>query len=79
MIANKKSIEEIRKFLGVDSLGYLSIEGLKRAIGQPICSGCLDEGYPTKGAKKAAENAARTGKISCNGCAGSKGDSCGCG
>jgi amidophosphoribosyltransferase len=54
LIANKKSIEEIAKYLGVESLGYLSIDGLKRAIDLPVCTGCLDEGYPTEYAKKLA-------------------------
>lgn len=54
LIANNKSIEEIRDFLNVESLGYLSIEGLKEAIGQPVCTGCLDEDYPTEYAKKLA-------------------------
>lgn len=45
LIANKKSVEEIRKFLGADSLGYLSIDGLKKAVGVPICSACLDGKY----------------------------------
>jgi amidophosphoribosyltransferase len=31
LIANKLSLEEIRKSIGADSLGYISIEGLKRA------------------------------------------------
>jgi amidophosphoribosyltransferase len=54
LIANKKSIEEIGEYLGVASLGYLSIEGLKKAIDLPVCTGCLDEGYPTEYAKKLA-------------------------
>jgi amidophosphoribosyltransferase len=48
LIAHNKTIEEIRKYLGVDSLGYLSIDGLKRAINLPLCTGCLNEEYPTK-------------------------------
>jgi amidophosphoribosyltransferase len=60
LIAHKKSIEEIRNYLGVESLGYISIEGLKKAIGQPICTGCLNEDYPTKGAKDAAQKVALT-------------------
>jgi amidophosphoribosyltransferase len=55
LIANKKSIEEIQKYLGVESLGYLSIDGLKKAIGIPVCTGCLNEEYPTEYAKKLAK------------------------
>lgn len=57
LIANKKTVEETRKFLGADSLGYLSIERLKKAIGLPLCTGCLDECYPTAYAKKLAAEA----------------------
>ena len=35
LIANKLSVEEIRRKIGVDSLHYLSIEGLVRATGLP--------------------------------------------
>ncbi len=55
LIASNKSIEEVRKFIGAESLGYLSVDGLKKAIGLPICSGCIDGGYPTEYAKKLAE------------------------
>lgn len=54
LVANKKSVDEIKKFLGADSLGYLSIEGLKEAIGLPICTGCLDGEYITQYARKLA-------------------------
>ena len=33
LIASKKSVEEIRKHIGATSLGYLSLNGLTRAIG----------------------------------------------
>lgn len=55
LIANKRTVEKIREFLGADSLGYLSIEGLKAAIGLPLCTGCLNEDYPTEMAKKLAK------------------------
>lgn len=54
LIAANKSVEEIRVALGADSLGYLSIDGLKKAINLPICTGCIDEDYPTPTAKKLA-------------------------
>jgi amidophosphoribosyltransferase len=38
LIANKKSIDEIGKELGADSLAYLSLGGLKKAIGLDICT-----------------------------------------
>lgn len=55
LAAHTKSIPEIGKMIGADSIGYLSMEGLRKAIGIPICTGCLDEGYPTPYAKKLAD------------------------
>ncbi len=49
LIANKKSVEEIRKFIGADSLGYLSLEGLIEAVGLPkenFCLACFTGNYP---------------------------------
>ena len=47
LIANRKSVEEIGKYLGADSLAYLSIGGLSKAIGLGLCTGCLNEDYHT--------------------------------
>ncbi len=50
LIAVGKTCEEIRDEIGVDSLGYLSLEKLIEAIGTPkedLCTGCLTEEYPT--------------------------------
>jgi amidophosphoribosyltransferase len=47
LIAHKKTVEEIRDYLGADSLSYVSLEGLKRSIGLPICTACLTEEYHT--------------------------------
>ncbi len=55
LIASNKGVEEIRRYLGVETLGYLSIEGLKKAIGLPVCTGCLNEDYITPYAKKLAK------------------------
>lgn len=54
LIANKKTVDEIRKYLDADSLHYISITGLKRALDLPLCTGCLDEDYPTKYVKDVA-------------------------
>ena len=32
LIGSTKSVEEIRKFIGADSLGYLSLEALRRSV-----------------------------------------------
>ena len=49
LIAASKSVEEIRVHIGADSLGYLSIGGLNRAIGLPesnLCNACFHGQYP---------------------------------
>jgi amidophosphoribosyltransferase len=49
LIAARKSIPEIREHLGVDSLGYLSLEGLIRAVDLPrdvFCLACFTGEYP---------------------------------
>ena len=51
LIASDKNVEDIRKILGVDSLGYLSIESLIECIGIEdgnLCVGCLTGEYPTE-------------------------------
>lgn len=48
-IAATRSIPEIRKFIGADSLGYLSIDGLIGAVGLPrenFCLACFTGDYP---------------------------------
>ncbi len=49
LIAAQKSIPEICEFIGADSLGYLSIEGLIKAVGLPrenFCLACFTGDYP---------------------------------
>jgi len=49
LIAHRLSVEEIRREIGADSLGYLSLEGLIRAVGRPIseyCTSCFTGEYP---------------------------------
>ena len=48
LIANNFSLEEIRKFIGVETLGYLSLEGLLKAVGKPsdYCTACWSGTYP---------------------------------
>jgi amidophosphoribosyltransferase len=49
LMAASHSLEEIRKFLGADSLSYLSKEGLVKATGLPknnFCMACYDGDYP---------------------------------
>jgi amidophosphoribosyltransferase len=49
LIGADLSVEEIRAYVGADSLGYLSQEGMIEATGQPpgdFCAACFDGGYP---------------------------------
>jgi amidophosphoribosyltransferase len=49
LIAAQKSIPEICKFIGADSLGYLSVNGLLKAVGLPrenFCLACFTGEYP---------------------------------
>jgi amidophosphoribosyltransferase len=51
LIAANKTVDEIREYIGADSLAYLSLEGLKRACGEgegvTYCSACYTGKYPT--------------------------------
>jgi amidophosphoribosyltransferase len=49
LIAAQKSVPEICRFIGADSLGYLSIEGLIKAVGasrDTFCLACFTGDYP---------------------------------
>jgi amidophosphoribosyltransferase len=49
LIAAQKSVPEICKFIGADSLGYLSVNGLLKAVGLPrdnFCLACFTGEYP---------------------------------
>ena len=50
LIASSKSVEEIRKFIGADSLHYLSLESLLKSVGagERFCSACFTDRYPTE-------------------------------
>lgn len=49
LIATGMSVEEIRRSVGADSLGYLSVEGMVEASGQDaseLCMACFTGDYP---------------------------------
>ena len=49
LLASQKSVDEIRDFIGADSLGYLSIDGLIKAVARPrggFCLACFNGDYP---------------------------------
>lgn len=51
LLAAKFSVEEIRDYIGADSLGYLSLKGLVRAVDLPqkeFCLACFNCDYPLR-------------------------------
>jgi amidophosphoribosyltransferase len=49
LLANQCTSEEIRKYLGADSIGYLDVDGMVRATGQEankFCMACFNGDYP---------------------------------
>jgi len=50
LIGSTMTIEEIRKYIEADTLGYLSLESLLRAVedDERFCSACFSERYPTR-------------------------------
>lgn len=56
LLAHSKSVEEIRAFIGADSLSYISTDGLYRAVGEAkrnekspqYCDACFTGDYPVE-------------------------------
>src|SRR5213079_110572 len=51
LIGSNHTVDEIRDHLGVDSLGYLSLDGMLRAAGgdpAAFCHACFSGAYPTQ-------------------------------
>jgi len=51
LIASQHTVEEIRQFIGSDSLGYLSLDSLRRAVADTegkFCTSCYTGSYPTE-------------------------------
>jgi amidophosphoribosyltransferase len=49
LIINNLSHEEIVRYLNVDSLGYLTVPGMMKAVNMPeeeFCKACFDGKYP---------------------------------
>ncbi len=72
LIASQKTVPAIRDFIGADSLGYLSIDGLIKAVALPkdnVCLACFTGEYPIpvqlEMDKLALETMATGGKDSC--------------
>ena len=51
LIASSQSVEQIREFVGADSLGYLTVDGLLKSVKgdqNNYCAACFDGKYPTE-------------------------------
>ncbi|GAB4349688.1 MAG: amidophosphoribosyltransferase [Oricola sp.] len=56
LLASRMSVKEMAEFIRVDSLGFLSIDGLYRAVGEDVrdpeqpqfCDACFTGAYPTR-------------------------------
>jgi amidophosphoribosyltransferase len=48
LIAASHTVEEIQRYIRADSLGYLSLEGMERAVGdsRSFCTACYTNRYP---------------------------------
>ena len=60
LIANNHSVEEIARIIGVDSLGYLSLDSAHKlcngTASQGFCAACFGDPYPTATPKAADKN-----------------------
>ena len=66
LIAATHSVEEIKKFLGLDTLHYLSLEGLLRAINLDtagFCLACFNGEYPVSFADDLHKHCLETGAV----------------
>ncbi len=63
LIASSRTVEEIREFIGADSLGYLSLDGLLAACGDArdtmYCTACYTNRYPIQVSPRAETKAQR--------------------
>ncbi len=59
LIASNRTVESIKDFIGLDSLKYLSLEGMLKSMLLPkdeFCTACFTGNYPTKIYKKISKN-----------------------
>ncbi len=66
LIAANKSVEEIGRFLNIDSLGYLSREGMLSCLGDmndQFCTACFDGEYPVPVEVKADKYITETDRL----------------
>jgi len=68
LIASKRSIEEIREFIGADTLRYLSLEGMLNSMPlrkDVFCTACFNGNYPEKVNKNLARANPEKGRAKC--------------
>jgi len=66
LIASDHSVEEIRKYIQADSLGYLSREGMYRAVGDmkaEFCDACYTGNYPVAAPREGKAAVRAAGRI----------------
>lgn len=60
LITNNRTVEEVRKIIGADSLAYLNLESLKEITKDckisNLCTGCFSGKYPIEVPKKIRKN-----------------------
>ncbi|MFH1783447.1 MAG: amidophosphoribosyltransferase [bacterium] len=59
LIASKRTVEQVRDFIGLDSLEYLSLEGMLKAMLLPkeeFCTACFNGDYPNRTPKNHSKN-----------------------
>lgn len=67
LLAASMDVEEIRAFLGVDTLSYLSLDELLAAVGAPgagFCTACLTGEYPVPIPREAGKGVLEGGVVS---------------
>jgi amidophosphoribosyltransferase len=81
LIAAGREVEEIRAWIGADSLGYLSAEGLLEpfgAEGENFCRACMTGNYPVPVDEPVGRQALESGQVcerAAGGCPPRKGES----
>jgi amidophosphoribosyltransferase len=66
LIASSNTPEEICRFLGADSLGYISLSGLRQAVNDTngnFCTSCYTGNYPTDLVQLEVREGASNGKL----------------
>ena len=63
LIRSRLSVEEIREFMGADTLGYLTTEDLRASVSSPhsYCMACFTGSYPTRRPERAGSRLFETG------------------